>query len=60
MRPGGHLPASTVKRIAEAANSWLTLWSIWNHFGASPDGAVERDMLAAEQRLDLAVKTLKD
>lgn len=58
MRPGGHLNAATVKRVREAAASWELLWSIWNQFGASPDGAVERDMIAAEDRLRAATAAL--
>jgi hypothetical protein len=58
MRPGGHLLAADVKRIAEAANSWITLWSIWNQFGASADGAVERDMRSAESRLKDAMSAI--
>lgn len=46
---------SAVKRISEAASSWVMLWSIWNQFGPSPDGAVERDMSSAEDRLRKAI-----
>lgn len=59
MRPGGHLSAASVKRIQEAASSWLMLWEIWNQFGASADGAVERDMHAAENRLSEAVYSIE-
>lgn len=55
MRPGHQLDASAVKRIQEASSSWLLLWEIWNQFGQSPDGAVERDMRAAEDRLRDAI-----
>ena len=58
MRSGGHLDTSAVMRVKEAADSWQGLWVIWNQFGASPDGAVERDMLAAEQRLKAAIGSL--
>jgi len=58
MRPGGQLPASAVQRIAEAAQSWMTLCAIWQQFGPSPDGAVERDMLSAEHRLREAIHAL--
>lgn len=58
MRPGGQLPAGTVLRIAEAANGWLLLREIWQRFGPSTDGAVERDMLGAEARLHDAIKDL--
>lgn len=58
IRPGGHLNAQTVHRIREAAASWELLWSIWNKFGPSPDGAVERDMRSAESRLRDAIRVL--
>ncbi len=54
-RPGGHLPIAAVKRVQEAANSWLLLNAIYQQFGPSPDGAVERDMLDAENRLRRSV-----
>ena len=59
MRPGGHLDAGVVKRVKEAASSWEMLWMIHNQFGPSPDGAVERDMIAAEDRLRTAISLLQ-
>jgi hypothetical protein len=59
MRPGNHLSAAAVRRVQEAASSWLLLWQIWNQFGPSTDGAVERDMLGAEARLQDAIDTLE-
>lgn len=53
-----YLPVHSVQRIQEAANSWLTLNMIWQKFGESPDGAVERDMHGAEQRLRDAIAAL--
>jgi len=57
MRPGDHLSAASVKRVLEAASSWLTLWEIWNQF--SFDEAVERDMRAAEDRLSEAIYSIE-
>lgn len=48
----------TIRRIAEATGSWMTLNAIYQQFGSSPDGAVERDMLAAEDRLTAACRAL--
>lgn len=58
MRPSGQANAGTMQRVHEAAGSWLVLWQIWNQFGPSPDGAVERDMRNAETRLREAFAAL--
>ena len=44
-----------VKRLAEAANSWIALYSIWYNF--SPSDSVGRDLKSAEERLTNALKT---
>ena len=45
----------SVRRIQGAANSWLFLNEIYQQFRPSQDGAVERDMRAAEMRLKTAI-----
>lgn len=56
--PGGQLPRGAVQRIAEAAGGWMLLAEIWQRFGPSTDGAVERDMRSAEDRLRRAIADL--
>jgi hypothetical protein len=50
---------ATIRRIAEATQSWLLLDRIRFQFGPSPDGAVERDLQNAEERIRKAVDELK-
>lgn len=56
--PTGQLPWAIVDGIEKAAASWLMLWGVWRSFGGSPDGAVERDLRAAEERLRSAIAAL--
>lgn len=58
--PENQMPAGTVQRIAEAANGWCMLHGIWQKFGPSTDGAVERDMRGAEDRLRSAISDLPE
>lgn len=50
----------SVEFVAKAAGSWLALNAIRKKFGASPDGAVERDIAAAESRLLRACAEIGD
>lgn len=49
-----------IKRIHEASGSWMLLEKIQIQFGQSNDGAVERDMAAAEARLKTAIRQFSE
>lgn len=53
------IPTVTVQKISEAAQSWLLLRAIESQFG-DQDGAVGRDMRAAEERLRSAISEMPE